>query len=242
MTDINKPEKIDVIPYWKEILKEFLNNPAGIRMISHEKIGGSALEIINTSNDNLLKFSVSVGYLSQIESTIEWYQKKTNSIIDDAQVLITIRIFLTTAFEVIKKWGYIQDENIRDSITHVEYTHWCLTEKGIDVALKLQENADNERRFLYQSEVSKTLKRNSNWSIGISVTALFLTFSAVTLAFIKLERTDILLEHSERRLTLAEENQKTNLSHNLHSISNLKAAQKEQSKTVESPVAIVATK
>ena len=46
---------------------------------------------------------------------------------------------------------------------------YCLTEQGVDIALKLQEHNDNKERFEIQNNISSTMKRNSNIALVLSV-------------------------------------------------------------------------
>jgi hypothetical protein len=129
--------------------------------------------------------------------------------------------FVRSVFTRLKHNGYCQSINYE--VTNIDkYLNpekvktekiilnqiYRLTSKGIDVALKLQEHNDNERRFNEQINISSALKSNSNRSVWISSGALLLTVVALVFAFIRLDRTDRILEQSERRLTIAENNQK----------------------------------
>jgi hypothetical protein len=66
----------------------------------------------------------------------------------------------------------IRDENHTTLLDTVVYQ---ITPKGLDVALKLQEHEDNERRFEQQKGISKELKKNSDRSVLTARVALVLS-------------------------------------------------------------------
>jgi len=72
-----------------------------------------------------------------------------------------------------------------------------LNAKGLEIALKLQEHDDNERRFNDQRTISNTLKTNSTRSFWVSILALVMAFISVYFSYNR-------MEHSERRLELLE--------------------------------------
>jgi hypothetical protein len=69
-----------------------------------------------------------------------------------------------------------------------------LSEKGLDVALKLQEHDDNERRFKQQSDISEVLKGNSSKSIVTAWVALVVSIALVGLSIYRVHQLERKIE------------------------------------------------
>jgi hypothetical protein len=86
------------------------------------------------------------------------------------------------------------EEDNSQGLTQYKY---CLTEKGVDIALKLQEHNDNKERFILQNNISITMKRNSNIALVLSI---LLFPSVLGSLYLSYQRLDI----AEHRLELIE--------------------------------------
>ena len=194
--------------FWKSALVALLNTENSIT-IPNEVVDVEDLDPNQTdiSYSSIYLYLHKTEYVKDIRTYIESLDDYHSSPKEDVyslfeNIMIQQSVYLIKKFEVSKYLEKVSSP-IEDSVMSDKY---LLTSKGIDVALKLQEHADNERRFKENYLISKTLQTNSKRSLIISSIALILTIVALTLAFVRLDRTDKILEQSERRLTIAEKN------------------------------------
>jgi len=85
---------------------------------------------------------------------------------------------------------------------------YSITSKGLEVALKLQEHEDNERRFEQQNDISKVLQDNSSKSVTTARWALALSVLLVSFGGYRVYQLEQkILSHSnmEQRINSAEE-------------------------------------
>jgi hypothetical protein len=194
--------------FWKQALIALLNTENSI--IIHSQVDNLDMtEDIDSdiSVSLIFMFLNAAGYDQDIMSYIESLDDYSSAS-DEVTGALFENLCMKQAFYLIKKFEvskYLEKVSSTEG-TYAIADKYLLTSKGIDVALKLQEHADNERRFKENYNISQTLQKNSKRSLIISSVALILTIAALTLAFIRLDRTDKILEQSERRLTIAEKN------------------------------------
>lgn len=98
------------------------------------------------------------------------------------QIIYTIE----RSFERLNELGLIEINDTQDDKNIKYYAH-KITEKGLDVSIRLQEHIDNDRRFLAQKEISDTLKRNSTVSLYISVTAILVALTTLFFSYQRLK-------------------------------------------------------
>lgn len=77
-----------------------------------------------------------------------------------------------------------------DHTTLLHTGAYQITPKGLDVALKLQEHDDNERRFGQQKAISETLKTNSTRSLYTAWGALIISCTLVVFGAIRIHQLD----------------------------------------------------
>lgn len=119
--------------------------------------------------------------------------------------------YLNCSFEQLVDSGLVQSKGRRDSsIGRFIYEEFTLTDKGIDTAIKIQEHADNKQRFEDQQVISRTLKRNSNISIGFTFFALVTAGISLYYNHERLETSAEQLEISNKRLAILESNHQVN--------------------------------
>lgn len=141
--------KVDVMPYWKDILKVSLSNPAGLKFIKNASGSETSIEFKNDRDNEILQFAEDVGYVTEIKRTILLLSS------DKSDALHAVKYFTQIMFSLLNKWKYLKSEEVVDQVHGVEYVHWHLTDKGIEIALKLQEHEDNNLRHLTTVSYSK---------------------------------------------------------------------------------------
>jgi cell division protein FtsL len=98
--------------------------------------------------------------------------------------------------------------NNKGSKVDIQLKTFALTPQGLDVALKIQEHDDNERRFEQQSGISDVLKDNSSKSVFTARLALALSVVLVIFGGYRVYQLEQkILSHSnmEQRIHSAEE-------------------------------------
>jgi len=79
---------------------------------------------------------------------------------------------------------------VGNNTTLLDTDAYQITPKGLDVALRLQEHDDNERRFEQQKAISETLKTNSTRSLYTAWGALLISCTLVVIGGIKIYQLD----------------------------------------------------
>tara|TARA_Y100000034_G_C6874361_1_gene399630 strand:+ start:968 stop:1810 length:843 start_codon:yes stop_codon:yes gene_type:complete len=88
-------------------------------------------------------------------------------------------------------------ENIKEFIVPSDsfcFTKYTLTEKGVDVSIKLVEHDDNKKKDQQQLQISEQLKSNSTITVRTSIFASFVAACALILSFLNYQLLDQRLE------------------------------------------------
>lgn len=202
--------QVDVMPYWRDILINLLNNPAGLKFIKKENNSITSIEFKKNRDDEILQFATDVGYITEINRGFKFLDSFEGLSTDSTDVLSSVKYFTQIMFSLLHDWEYLNSNEEVDQLHKVEFVHWQLTMKGIDIALKLQEHKDNDKRHNAQLIVSQTLKTNSTISLFISSGAALVSVVALAFAYqifqVNNERLNIaktnLIKHEEQEVIL----------------------------------------
>ena len=127
----------------------------------------------------------------------------------DAQKCLSIRaahVMINAVLERLISLGLVSSEriekveNIKEFISPIDDYHFKkfkLTEKGVDVALKINEHKDNDKKYLQQLDINRQLKRNSTISARTAIVASIIASLALVFSFLN-------YKISEKRLSIIE--------------------------------------
>ncbi|NRB63488.1 MAG: hypothetical protein HRU40_10785 [Saprospiraceae bacterium] len=207
----------DVNDHWKEFLTILLNTPNGL-LLPSRPVGSSMDEKDSYNEEQVLSFISTSGYEIALDKYFDARERYKTSLLEQDTVVKSLTrtgeminrciIDLVGLFQKLESMALVESEVPKVTSSNFNKL-FHLTEKGIDVALKLQEHMDNERRFEQQKEISEQqkeisekLKNNSTTSKNISIFAVVITSLALWLTY-------NIFEVNKKRLNIAEKNQIT---------------------------------
>ncbi len=159
---------------WQGVLKYMFKNAPAVSMPHEGFYGEKETEYVKMLSHFFFIMS-DIGLLKEYEKDIERKISKgvyqENGVNDD-DALKSINHISSQIFEKLVLYGYVVSDDKTVFETTVNYTEYKITEKGIDVALRLQEHDDSEKRHVTVTKISK-------FSLVFSVIAVALAgFSA----------------------------------------------------------------
>lgn len=86
---------------------------------------------------------------------------------------------------------------------HIAIDKVYINEKGLEVALKMQEHFDNEQRYIEQSKISTVLKDNSSNSLKVSIGALVCVFIGFVFSYERIQIAEDQLMIAQEQLIIA---------------------------------------
>ena len=157
-----------VLKYWQEALLEIHNHQVELAFPKHDqqKSGIDFNKNTATHNKNFIAFGRKTGL---VEGVKLWMNRHNIKITDKSELQF-IKLATTILIGKMNEWGYIKELDDRFD-AEVVYDTYVITEKGIDIALKLQQHEDNKS---HNGEIRK-LQRIV---ITIALVSLIFTFIA----------------------------------------------------------------
>ncbi|MGO2333011.1 hypothetical protein ACT3S9_18540 [Pseudoalteromonas sp. AOP31-A2-14] len=194
VSDENKKKANEIaISLWRGIVKEFINQPRGINLFPD----GEGEDI---DKHRLVEFTQKVGYLKQVDEFIEVESRRTDNTLDEKNRLIVISYFTECAFDVLKKFGYLESETIKGNSN--EYARWTITGKGVDVALKLLEHEDNNNKYIASFKLNLAAFLISISALVFTATTTFFNYQRLDLyekQVLKFEQSQVKTDHAPKQ-------------------------------------------
>lgn len=154
--------------YWKETILHFHQKHFQLSYPIDTTCSENYNDNSNQENLDFLTFSKGVGLSEPIEIFLRDLGKSKQPL-DHEQRLIMTKHAIYSLLIDMEKWEFLEKVTVKNTFGLGDFSTFKITSKGIDIALKLQEHKDNERR--YDVTVSYT-KKAFKVSIGAFLIAL----------------------------------------------------------------------
>lgn len=153
--------------FWKEVLIVLLNENNSV-FLPLGKIVNLENDIDNKKYNELVELISKTSYKKTFDDVVKFYQKDADIDVLDSTAATVINDSLM-AFKKLEHSGYVKgDSDLTLGATSFT-TKYTLTDNGVDIALKLQEHTDNDRRH----SVTVSYSKKAFWiSIGALTAAI----------------------------------------------------------------------
>lgn len=168
--------------YWKKALLRFHRTPDEVRFPAINDDGTIKSKSTVSDYKYIAHFAKSIGLDKDVLRVVNNVNSLSARSDSDEELIQTLtESGLHQVFSQLKKWGYFTYKpNLVSTFDEREYCTWHITEKGIDVGLKLQEHEDNDRRHTTTVTYSKK-------AFFVSLIALSLALFSASLNYKRLD-------------------------------------------------------
>jgi hypothetical protein len=166
--------------YWEKALRHFHNNHFQLVFPVKGNVNSDYLYNDQSNNDLFLEFSKDIKMLENMTIHFNKLDKRGDPLPKEL-ILVEIKHSILSLLQQLESWGYLENIIFEEPFGLGPCSTFKITDKGIEVALRLQEHTDNERRYA-------TTALFSQRAFWVSVGALS---AAIISAFLSYQRLDL---------------------------------------------------